>query len=270
MNRRGQYSGAIGANTAATGPSPVSAFTAGYGGSGAYQRSTSAVAAAGGGPSTSPATALFQAGAAATSFPSPATVATPQQLESGAGAASPAPATSPHQRTGTIGGVTMNTLCNVMGAGVLALPVAFHEGSVLMGLVLLFLISRMSTAAAHALTIGCDAVGRYSYTECVVLILIPSDSEGEDEDHEGSEEVAPLGPTSVSPSSLTLDPSSPATTALLSSKKSLLRRSTAAEERAKLRRILSLVLECVIVLSSCGTLIVYSRVIGDAVPPVLV
>ena len=172
-------------------------------------------------------------------------------------------------RKGTADGVTINSLCNIMGAGTLALPFAFHNASLGTSLALLLWVGLLSYHAAHALTIGCDAVGRYSYTECVVLNLMPVSAAELDEGAGTASNGDGVGSAGGGADCGDADSSSGGGD------------GAAAESSAtaaggprdplvtnKWRRLLTIGIESIIVLSGFGTLVVYSRVIGDAVPTV--
>jgi amino acid permease len=76
-------------------------------------------------------------------------------------------------RSGTLVGTTINTLCSVIGAGVLSLPLALYHSSVLVGLGLLLFLSFFAAFSVYLLVVGCDATGRYSITEVVAFALYP-------------------------------------------------------------------------------------------------
>ncbi|KPI87380.1 transmembrane amino acid transporter protein- like protein [Leptomonas seymouri] len=76
-------------------------------------------------------------------------------------------------RSGTVAGTTVNTLCSVIGAAVLSLPLALYYSSVFVGLGLLLLFSLFSAFSVYLLVVGCDATGRYSITEVVAFALYP-------------------------------------------------------------------------------------------------
>jgi len=76
-------------------------------------------------------------------------------------------------QTGTVGGVTFNTLCCVMGAGVLSLPYATRNGSVGFSLILMLITTLFSAFGVYILACGCDITKKYSYTECLAYALFP-------------------------------------------------------------------------------------------------
>lgn len=76
-------------------------------------------------------------------------------------------------RTGTVAGTIINTLCSVIGAGVLSLPLALYFSSVIVGLVVLLLFSSFAAFSVYCLVVGCDATGRYSITEVIAFALYP-------------------------------------------------------------------------------------------------
>ena len=77
------------------------------------------------------------------------------------------------EQEGTIAGVTFNTLCCVMGAGVLSLPYAMRNGSVGLSLLLMGTTTIMAAFAVYILACGCDLNKKYSYTECLAYSVFP-------------------------------------------------------------------------------------------------
>ncbi|EKG04180.1 amino acid transporter, putative [Trypanosoma cruzi] len=157
-------------------------------------------------------------------------------------------------RTATVSGAAINTLCNVIGAGVLSLPLAICEASVVGALVLMFYTAILSGFAVFAVVAACDATQRFSFTEAVAFVIFPSlnfeefctmysfvPSEGNVEPEKGTMELDNL------------------------------RRCHKEDEilRRKRRRILMVLVESVIFLNNYGGLVIYSRVIADSIPPVV-
>ncbi|CBZ26306.1 transmembrane amino acid transporter protein-like protein [Leishmania mexicana MHOM/GT/2001/U1103] len=77
------------------------------------------------------------------------------------------------ERTGTVTGTVINTLCSVIGAGVLSLPLALYFSSIVVGLVVLLVFSSFAAFSVYCLVVGCDATGRYSLTEVIAFALYP-------------------------------------------------------------------------------------------------
>ncbi|KPA81503.1 transmembrane amino acid transporter protein- like protein [Leptomonas pyrrhocoris] len=95
-------------------------------------------------------------------------------------------------RTGTVTGTTINTLCSVIGAGVLSLPLALYYSSVFVGLALLLVLASFAAFSVYLLVVGCDATGRYSITEVVAFALYPPQLWEEYLYQKGKERSAPL------------------------------------------------------------------------------
>ncbi|CAJ1993843.1 amino acid transporter [Leishmania donovani] len=76
-------------------------------------------------------------------------------------------------RTGTVAGTIINTLCSVIGAGVLSLPLALYFSSIIVGLVVLLVFSSFAAFSVYCLVVGCDATGRYSITEVIAFAIYP-------------------------------------------------------------------------------------------------
>ncbi|GET93544.1 transmembrane amino acid transporter protein-like protein [Leishmania tarentolae] len=76
-------------------------------------------------------------------------------------------------RAGTVTGTIINTLCSVIGAGVLSLPLALYFSSIIVGLAILLIFSIFAAFSVYCLVVGCDATGRYSITEVFAFALYP-------------------------------------------------------------------------------------------------
>ncbi|CAJ1038420.1 putative Transmembrane amino acid transporter protein [Leishmania utingensis] len=76
-------------------------------------------------------------------------------------------------RFGTVTGTIINTLCSVIGAGVLSLPLALYFSSIVVGLMILLLFSASAAFSVYCLVVGCDATGRYSLPEVMAFTLYP-------------------------------------------------------------------------------------------------
>ncbi|KAL7707563.1 transmembrane amino acid transporter protein-like protein [Lotmaria passim] len=228
-------------------------------------------------------------------------------------------------RSGTIIGTTINTLCSVIGAGVLSLPLALYYSSVLVGLGLLLFLSVFAAFSVYLLVVGCDATGRYSLTEVVAFALYPPQLWEEYLYQRGAERSAQLASSfeggspraldteaqtsalrdgsadgtgdeastttaeapdakrrhrrsrrlrqsaySLSPSGSAADNEdhfgSPRTSAYAG-----LRDAYARQEwhRRRCRRVVTVLMEFVVFCSNYGTLVIYSKVIADSMPPVV-
>ena len=160
--------------------------------------------------------------------------------------------TSHGHRTGTIFGLTFNTLTNVMGAGVLSLPLATYNGSILVSMVLLFLCAALSCYAVLALTMACEVTQKFSYTEAFSFALFPDRPlrRGDGTDATSSSGAAAVAVQSPYPS--------PSPDHQQRLKRNVSRRKWA-----------TLLLELVIFLNGFGTVTIYSRIIADSMPPVM-
>jgi amino acid permease len=78
-----------------------------------------------------------------------------------------------HSETGTVFGTTFNTITNVIGGGVLGLPNAMYQSSIVAGVVLMVISSLMSTFAVYILVKACDYYGRYAMRDIWALALYP-------------------------------------------------------------------------------------------------
>ncbi|ESL05720.1 amino acid transporter [Trypanosoma rangeli SC58] len=157
-------------------------------------------------------------------------------------------------RNGSVAGAAINTLCNVIGAGVLSLPLAMYEASVVGALVLMLYTAFLAGFAAFAVIAGCDAAQRFSFTEVMAFTIFPS---------------------------MTLEDFCTLDSSALSGYHSEVRNGTVELEvlrkchkeneikRRKRRRIITVLVEFIIFFGNYGTLIVYSRVIADSIPPVV-
>ncbi|KAG5465769.1 hypothetical protein CUR178_00482 [Leishmania enriettii] len=76
-------------------------------------------------------------------------------------------------RSGTVTGTIINTLCSVIGAGVLSMPLALYFSSIIVGLTILLVLSSFAAFSVYCLVVGCDATGRYSLTEVMAFALYP-------------------------------------------------------------------------------------------------
>ncbi|KAK7200531.1 amino acid transporter [Novymonas esmeraldas] len=247
-------------------------------------------------------------------------------------------------RTGTVTGTTINTLCSVIGAGVLSLPLALYLSSILVGLAILAVLSSFAAFSVYCLTVGCDATRRYSLTEVVAFVLYPPQSwedflykQGAAKDAARLEAAAAAAPSlaAVEPASDTATVPSPAlqppppllkehgvglsaesasqgrsdsrrvlhsrtandddnddgrlfpgpalgsggaaqdvlasSMAPRTSGYAELRDTYAREEwrRRRLRRLITVLMEFVVFCNNYGTLVIYSKVIADSMPPVV-
>ena len=77
-------------------------------------------------------------------------------------------------RSATISSVVINTLCNIMGGGILALPMTMYSGSIAFCTIILLLCASGAAFAVYLLVYGCDATGKYSYAESLAHTLFPN------------------------------------------------------------------------------------------------
>ncbi|KAG5464299.1 hypothetical protein LSCM1_00480 [Leishmania martiniquensis] len=76
-------------------------------------------------------------------------------------------------RSGTVTGTIINTLCSVIGAGVLSMPLALYFSSIIVGTAILLVLASFAGFSVYCLVVGCDATGRYSLTEVMAFALYP-------------------------------------------------------------------------------------------------
>nr|CCC51926.1 putative amino acid transporter, fragment [Trypanosoma vivax Y486] len=157
------------------------------------------------------------------------------------------------KRQGSAAGAAVNTLCNVIGAGVLSLPLALYEASIVGGLVLMVYTALMAGFGAFFVVIGCETSQRFSFTEVMSFTLFPSRT---------FEEFCSSRGTPVNEA----HSSSGGT-----SRMDALRDQHKEDEivRRKRRRLITVLLELAVFLNNYGALIIYSRVISDSIPPVI-
>ena len=74
---------------------------------------------------------------------------------------------------GTLPGTALNTLCNVMGAGVLALPLAVESASIAVAVVEILLFAVLGAVAVYILVIGCEATGQFTLASVVAHSAYP-------------------------------------------------------------------------------------------------
>jgi amino acid permease len=152
-------------------------------------------------------------------------------------------------KQGTIMGVVLNTLCNVMGAGILSLPLAMHNASIVVGSMLLLASAIVSSFATYIVACGCDATGKESFSEVLAFSLWPEREY--DGRHTGSARRADEIEAG--------------------DEEQRCRAEHASEESRKkrLRRYMLVIVELIVFLNNFGALIIYSRVIADSIPPVI-
>lgn len=145
-------------------------------------------------------------------------------------------------------GVVLNTLCNVMGAGILSLPLAMHNASIVVGSILLLASAIVSSFATYMVACGCDATGKESFSEVLAFSLWP------EKEYDGRH----TGNASADDLEAEVD-------------EQRCRAEHASEEARKkrLRRYVLVIVELIVFLNNFGALIIYSRVIADSIPPVI-
>ncbi|RNF13797.1 putative amino acid permease-like protein [Trypanosoma conorhini] len=157
-------------------------------------------------------------------------------------------------RNGSVAGAAINTLCNVVGAGVLSLPLAMYEASIVGALVLMLCTALLAGFAAFAVIAGCDMTQRFSFTEVMAFTIFPPMTFENFCAQESS--VPPGDHFEVEKGTMEME--------------GLRGRYTESElKRRKRRRIVTVLVEAIIFLGNYGTLIIYSRVIADSIPPVV-
>ena len=145
---------------------------------------------------------------------------------------------------GTLTGTTLNTLCNVMGAGVLSLPLAMYNASVSVGLALCAVCCAASAFGVFALSSGCDETGKGTLNEVFAYSVLPTQFLFDPHAAVGGEEPATVRDVAAQPK----------------------RRETS--RRARVRCLLNLFVEVIVFLNNYFSLVVYGRVIADSIPPV--
>lgn len=172
-------------------------------------------------------------------------------------------------RTGTVFATTINTLCSVMGAGVLTLPLALYNTSIVPGILLLTYVTLLAAFAVYCLVCGCDRTHRFSMTEVIAFALYPpqtfeeyasGDGRNNSSGSAGGGGGAAGGGSGGSPASPYAVPSEE------------LRAAYRMEElrRRQWRRRWTLLTELIIFCSNFGFLIIYGKVIMESMPPVVV
>ncbi|ORC90386.1 putative amino acid permease-like protein [Trypanosoma theileri] len=157
-------------------------------------------------------------------------------------------------RHGTIIAASINTLCNVIGAGVLSLPLAMYEASVAGAVVLMVYTAILAGFSTFAVVVGCEATQRFSFTEVFAFILFPSLT---------FEEYCGNTSNGLSEDYIEADKGGLEMEILFAqyTQNEVLRR--------KRRRIVTVMVELIVFLNNYGALIIYARVIADSIPPVV-
>lgn len=151
-------------------------------------------------------------------------------------------------KQGTIMGVVLNTLCNVMGAGILSLPLAMHNASIVLGGILLLACCIIAAFASFMVACGCDATGKESFSEVLAFSMWPE-----------KQYVARR-----------FDPNTPTGKPDTANDEQACKDHAAGEARKRrFRRYMLVGIEIIMFLNNFGALIIYSRVIADSIPPVI-
>lgn len=77
-------------------------------------------------------------------------------------------------RSATVSSVVINTLCNIMGGGILALPMTMYTGSIIFCTIALILCSAGAAFSVYLLVYGCDVTNKYSYAESLAHVMFPN------------------------------------------------------------------------------------------------
>lgn len=157
-------------------------------------------------------------------------------------------------RHGSVAGASVNTLCNVIGAGVLSLPLAMHEASIVGGFTLMLFMALLGGLAAFMVIMGCEATQRFSFAEVVAHALFPSYTFEDFCTKVGKLALHDLGCVGGG--------------AMETEELHRKHKEREAVSRRK-RRAVIVLLELLVFINNYGTLIIYSRVIGDSIPPVV-
>jgi amino acid permease len=193
-----------------------------------------------------------------------------------ASAASVVDAVEEQIEVGTIGGTVLNTTCNVIGAGVLSLPLACHNASIGFTVILNILVAIIGAFSAYVLFVGCDRTGAYFMNEVFAISLI-----GKPKRRDVSSE-----PDEHAPRPVVMDPNTP----LVPTNRPTTRQSkgntvpdrissvqdevseveTEDEKRKNfMRMVLSLIVDGIIFINNYIMLAIYTRIIIDSIPPVI-
>lgn len=181
---------------------------------------------------------------------------------------------SVEQRAGTVAATTINSLCSVIGAGVLSLPLAMYYSSITVGVALLLIFSIAAAFSVYCLAVGCEATGRYSITEVVAFALFPSLTWDQYVERQGSHAVS-APPVSSDRLGAAVEPGSPpessaeVVSGILDIAALRLHYSNREHQQRQWRRIMTILVELVVFCSNYGTLIIYTKVIADSIPPVM-
>jgi amino acid permease len=136
---------------------------------------------------------------------------------------------------GTFFSTTVTTLINIIGGGVLTLPIALHNCSVVAGCVLLTLISALSVFAAYTVAVGTAVTRRYSYHEVFARVLVgPRQQPGKPLAGGGGDEAAEQEPATD----------------------------------VGVQRLFAVFSDLMVSSACFALLVMYARVIGDSMPPV--
>eukprot|EP00672_Neobodo_designis_P023247 CAMPEP_0174849170 /NCGR_PEP_ID=MMETSP1114-20130205/13934_1 /TAXON_ID=312471 /ORGANISM="Neobodo designis, Strain CCAP 1951/1" /LENGTH=615 /DNA_ID=CAMNT_0016083483 /DNA_START=35 /DNA_END=1882 /DNA_ORIENTATION=+ len=229
-----------------------------------------------------------------------------------ASAASAVSAVEEQIEVGTIGGTALNTTCNVIGAGVLALPLAAHNAGLGWAIILVIVMALVGAFAAYVIFVGCDRSGAFFLNEVFAIAVVGRPVAADERpiaiptlkgsmapesplisqqprgstvaqttpltpaerasgfDNRCPEAQCPQGATAVpvakeEPAADARKPPEPAP-------KTVSHQSVPEGEkrRQQMRLTLSLLIDIVVFCNNYAMLAVYSRVIIDSIPPVLV
>jgi amino acid permease len=136
---------------------------------------------------------------------------------------------------GTFFTTTTTTLINIVGGGVLTLPMAMHNSSIAVACVLLTVITLLSIFTSYVMAAGSEVTRYYSYHEVFARVLV--------------------GPMQKQAARL-IDPSESE-----DAKRAIARRISA-------RKWLGAFCDVIVCLTCFALLVMYARVIGDSMPPV--
>ena len=76
------------------------------------------------------------------------------------------------EETGTIWSTSLNTVCNIMGAGVLSLPLATYNSSLPFAMFILVIFFVSCTYSAYVIVIGCEVKQRFSLGTLLSAVLL--------------------------------------------------------------------------------------------------
>ena len=152
---------------------------------------------------------------------------------------------------GTILGTTFNTLCNIVGAGMLSLPLAMHNATIWPGIAVALLTGIGAAFAIYALSVGCERTGKGTMFDVLAWALYPDPC---------SRSKTLKAEVAAESSKQQVQDSTNAVIPLLAS---------APSGQVRKRALVAVIVRIIVLLYNFGTLAVFGRVIADSIPPVI-